>query len=78
MLVMDIVREELPGVDPEALEYILWNHTGYPSFWAIPKDGNTPEECLRTQLRQYKNGECRCFECSGNEGGMVPDTEPAP
>jgi hypothetical protein len=34
-------------------EYILWEHTGYPSFWHIPRDGNTPEECLRTQVRAF-------------------------
>lgn len=65
MKVLDIVREELPGEHEDALEYILWNHTGYPCFWAIGQDGETPEECLRAQLREYRDGNCKCLECGG-------------
>lgn len=38
--------------DQEA-DYVIWEQTGFPEFWNIPKDGNSPEECLRTQLKVY-------------------------
>lgn len=34
-------------------EYIIWEHTGYPSFWRIGIDGDTAEECFRTQIREF-------------------------
>lgn len=35
------------------IEYITWEHTGYPGFWNIGRDGDTIEECFRTQVRQF-------------------------
>jgi hypothetical protein len=40
-------------VDDAMLDYIIFEHTGFPSFWDIPKDGATPEECLRKQLTEW-------------------------
>lgn len=37
----------------DQLNFVIWEHTGFPEFWHIPRDGNTPEECLRTQLKEY-------------------------
>jgi hypothetical protein len=53
----DAVKEEaakfgLSLTDNEAND-VAWNFTGFPSFWNIPADGATPEECFRTQLKRY-------------------------
>lgn len=52
---IEIAREELPGLADDDLEYVIWEFTGYPDFWNIPKDGNTPEECFRKQLREFSD-----------------------
>ena len=31
------------------VEYILWEHTGFPGFW----DGRDPEACLRRQVNEF-------------------------
>jgi hypothetical protein len=36
----------------EQVEYILWEHTGYPHYWSS-EDGATPEECFKTQVTRY-------------------------
>jgi len=54
MSALDIAREVFPALSDNELNYIIWNHTGYPAFWHIPRDGDTPEECLRTQLNKYR------------------------
>jgi hypothetical protein len=52
----DVVREYFPGASDEFIEYVVWSKTGYPGFWNIPEDGNTPEECFRKQLKDFKDG----------------------
>ena len=47
----EAVRDYFPDAPDEDVEFILWERTGYPSFWCIPRDGNTIEECLRKQLK---------------------------
>jgi hypothetical protein len=49
-----IVREFFPSLNDDAVINILWNHTGFPEFWDIPKDGWTASQCLRTQLSKLK------------------------
>ena len=49
---IELVRSEMPWLGDDEAGYVLWNHTGFPSFWNIPADGETPEECCRTQLRR--------------------------
>lgn len=51
---IEIVKEFFPNADDELADFILWEETGFPSFWNIPEDGNTPEECVRKQLRDLK------------------------
>ena len=34
---------------------IIWEHTGFPSFWDS-KNGETIEDCFRRQLLDFKNG----------------------
>lgn len=50
----EIVREFFPSADNGFIEHVIWAMTGYPSFWNIPLDGKTPEECFRTQLAEAK------------------------
>ena len=47
-----IAKEYFPNKDNKFLDYVIWNETGFPSFWYIPEDGNTPEECFRKQLKE--------------------------
>lgn len=54
MTFKDAVLEYFPDASEEEVEFILWEKTGFPCFWDIPKDGNTEEECLRKQLLEFK------------------------
>jgi len=51
----DTVREYFPDASNDDIEFIVWEKTGYPSFWNIPEDGKTAEECFRKQLQDFKN-----------------------
>jgi len=51
----DIIKEYFPDADDEFCEFVLWEKTGYPSFWNIPEDGATPEECFRNQVLEFKS-----------------------
>ena len=55
MTYRELVREYFPDATDEQTEFILWEKTGYPGFWNIGVDGNTPEECLRKQLQNFQN-----------------------
>lgn len=55
LTLLEIVREYIPDASEEEVDFILWEFTGYPSFWNIPKDGKTVEQCLRKQLSDFKN-----------------------
>jgi len=50
-----VVREYFPSADNDFVDYILWEHTGYPSFWKT----DDVEACLREQLEEFlsKKGE---------------------
>ena len=49
---IDIAREYFPNKPVKFLWFVIWEETGYPQFWNIPQDGNTPEECFRKQLKE--------------------------
>ena len=51
---LELVREYFPDATDEEADYILWEKTGFPGFWNIPEDGNTPEECCRKQLKELR------------------------
>ena len=51
----DAVREYFPEATPEEADFILWEKTGFPCFWNIGVDGDTPEQCLRKQLQEFKD-----------------------
>lgn len=57
MTVIEAVQEEarFMGVfiSREEADAIAWCHTGFPAFWNIPRDGNTGEECMRKQVREF-------------------------
>ena len=50
MSVLEIAREEAAKagitIDDSTLDYLIWNETGFPSFWI-----GDPETCLREQLQ---------------------------
>ena len=50
--IAEIVREYIPDASDELVEFVTWEKTGYPSFWCIPEDGETPEECFRKQVKE--------------------------
>lgn len=44
------VKEFFPDASDDEAMSILWNYTGYPSFWS-----GEPETCLREQLQHLKD-----------------------
>jgi hypothetical protein len=50
--IQSLVREYFPKATPALIDWVVWEKTGYPSFWNIPKDGKTPEACFRKQLKE--------------------------
>ena len=52
---LELAKEIIPDKPDEFLTSLIWNCTGFPAFWNIPKDGATPEECLRKQLHDAKD-----------------------
>ena len=50
-----IVKEFFPKATKDEIAYIVWNETGFPSFWNIPQDGKTILQCFRKQLKQFKD-----------------------
>jgi hypothetical protein len=55
MNAQEIAKEYFPDKNDEFLSHVIWEHTGFPEFWNIPEDGNTPEECFRKQLQDFAN-----------------------
>ena len=55
------VKEYFPDASDDFIDYVVWEKTGFPSFWNIPREGNTPEECFRTQLKNFAD-ECNTKE----------------
>jgi len=49
-----IAQAIFPFADDVRLDYIIWNRTGYPSFWAT-KEGESIEDCFRRQLMKYRD-----------------------
>jgi len=56
MTAIEIVQEEArklgKKICDESADFLLWEYTGFPYFWDIPNDGETPEQCLRKQVRK--------------------------
>ena len=76
MIIADIIREYFPDATDEFCEFVLWEKTGYPSFWNIPSDGNTPEECMRKQLQEFKNEVTFSVSQSQYQKSEDPQSEP--
>ena len=51
---IDLVKEYFPNISDDEAAHMLWEQTGFPCFWSIPEDGNTPEACCRKQLQKFK------------------------
>jgi len=39
------------SMDEGDLGYVIWNCTGFPAFWDIPRSGANAQECFEKQLR---------------------------
>jgi hypothetical protein len=46
-----IARRHLPELSDGELEYVIWNHTGFPIFWTDPS--KTPVENFEAQIAEY-------------------------
>lgn len=60
---LDIVREYFPQCSDDDLKHIAMAHTGFPVWWAT-EPGESNEDCFRRQLKQFKDGDCDCPECT--------------
>ena len=40
-------------IDPLLCQDIIWGYTGFPTFWRLGIDGDTPEECFKTQVNKF-------------------------
>lgn len=62
----EIAREYFPDRSDDDLDMTLFEYTGFPGFWQ-KQDGETPEECLRTQLQRLVDmgPHHLCYECLG-------------
>lgn len=56
--------EGIVEADHRLAETILWNCTGFPSFWHIPGHGTHPIECCSTQLRGWARVAIRSKEAA--------------
>lgn len=54
MTAFAIAASYFPEATEDIVDYIIWNHTGFPSSWSIPEDGATAEDCFRYQLLRYR------------------------
>ena len=45
-----MVLEYFPDANDEFIEFVVWEKTGYPSFWE-----GSPEKCFRKQLQEFKD-----------------------
>lgn len=54
----NIVREYFPDASDEEVDFILWEHTGYPCFF----NSNDIEGSLREQLQALKNSKNKKME----------------
>ena len=52
---IDLVKEYFPEATDEQADIILWGKTGFPTFYNIGIDGDTPEACVRKQLQEFKD-----------------------
>jgi len=46
------VHRKIKKPSKDDINYIIWNHTGYPCFWST-KEGETVEDCFRRQIREF-------------------------
>lgn len=51
---LEIAQEYFPDASKEALDHIIWGLTGFPHFWNISEQGQTPLQCFHYQLREVR------------------------
>lgn len=70
---LSVAREYFPDADDAMLDYIIWNRTGFPSFWDTDGGRLTVEQVYRSQLARYQDfhqrGVAMCDCCGGEAKG---------
>lgn len=51
---IQLVKSYFPDITDDQADFILWEYTGFPSFWHLTKEYPTPISRCRKQLRQLK------------------------
>ena len=50
------------------LDVVIWQFTGFPHFWRIPRDGRTPVQCFWKQLRRaYRKYHGKEYRITGDQ-----------
>ena len=65
---MEIAAEYFPDATEDFLEGIAWGETGYPYWWRIGIDGDTPLDCFRMQQARAAARENFGFLTSYHDG----------
>lgn len=52
-IVQQVAQEFCKEVSADEADYILWEHTGFPSFWPEPIAQTPAEDQVRIQLRTF-------------------------
>jgi len=63
------LRDEGLEADEALADFVLWNCTGFPSFWRVGTDGAHPIECCSTQVRKW----ARVAQLSREKAGRMLD-----
>ncbi len=72
-IVARVLNEYGLPTEENQVHNILWGETGFPWWWDIPKDGATPEECLRTQVQRYADSlySPACESCAATKSMLL-------
>lgn len=70
LAIPEVVREYFPGAGDDFIEHVVWDLTGFPNCWRIPRDGATPSECFRMQLARVADCMDRCAPVPDGMGGV--------
>lgn len=50
----EYVKKHFPDAPDSVVENIIWGLTGFPYFWHLGKDGDTPYQCFTKQVREVR------------------------
>jgi hypothetical protein len=70
----EVVRRVFPDASNDECGHLLWNNTGYPSFWATGNPERDILHSLRTLKRNMARGWVICDSCNGK--AVLPKGRP--